>query len=557
VGRTGGALEGLAGWLIAALPGAFLAVFFAFPLLEILSVSFTGEQGPDLSGFVRLVGSAYYRETAAFTLGQALLSTVLTLGAALPCAYVFSTYVFPGRRLLLALASLPFVLPTLVVALAFQALLGRGGVVNDVLQALLNLERPPLRLDQTLTIILIAHVFYNFALVLRMITAFWSAQSVRLEEAARTLGVSGWQLWWRVRLPVLRPVLWASFLLVFIYTFTSFGVVLVLGGVRFATIEVQIYYQTTAVFNLPMAAALCVFQMAVVGLLTALYVRYERQIQAVSGSLGRASRSPHSMSERIVVGAAALAVGLFLCVPLLALVWLSLTYAQDSPSLAPYAALLRGETRLPYHPLVAAANSLGFAVLTLVLSLGLGVAVVAVIVRRPGWGRWLNVAYMLPLGVSAVTLGLGMLLAFDEPPVNWRGAAWLVPVAHTLVALPLVVRMLLPAARAVPQPLLDASYTLGVGRLSTARRVVLPLVRRSALAAAVFAFNISVGEFGASAFLARPETPTLTSAIFRLLGQPRPEVFGQALALSVVLLLICLAGFAVLEWLADDKTPRW
>jgi thiamine transport system permease protein len=378
-----------------------------------------------------------------------------------------------------------------------------------------------------------------------------------MEEAARTLGVSGWRLWARVHLPVLRPVLWASFLLVFIYTFTSFGVVLVLGGVRFATIEVQIYYQTTAVFNLPMAAALCVFQMAVVGVLTALYVRYERQAQAVTGSLGRAARRPRSRRERAVVAITVLGVGLFLCVPLLALVWFSISYAQGSPSIAAYAALLRGDTRLPYHPLVAVANSLVFAVAALGLSLGLGGAVAAAVMRSPRWGRWLNVVYMLPLGVSAVTLGLGMLLAFDEPPVNWRAEAWLIPVAHTLVALPLVVRMLLPAARAVPQPLLDASRTLGAGPYATFRRVMLPLVRRSVLAAAVFAFNISVGEFGASAFLARPETPTLTNAIYRLLGQPRPEVFGQALALSVVLLLICLAGFAALEWLADEKTPRW
>src|SRR5690606_8436617 len=173
------------------------------------------------------------------------------LALAVPTAYIFTRYTFPGKNLLLSLSTLAFVLPTIVVAAAFRALIGEQGLVNNALEALFHLSDAPVQLERTLAIILIVHVFYNFAVALRMIYGFWANQSPRIDEAARVLGAHGWRLWWDVRLPMIRPALSASAALVFIFTFTSFGTVIVLGGPRFATLEVEIYQQAVNLFNLP------------------------------------------------------------------------------------------------------------------------------------------------------------------------------------------------------------------------------------------------------------------------------------------------------------------
>src|SRR6185503_18213394 len=241
-------------------PVVFLVIFFFYPLGSIFKVSLAPEGQLDLSGFGELITSSYYRDTLWFSLWQAALSTILTLAFALPGAYVFARFQFPGKSLLLSLATLPFVLPTVVVAAAFSALIGPRGVVNSTLMNLFTLATPPIQLDRSLTIILIAHVFYNYAVALRMISSYWANQNPRMEEAARVLGAHGWRLWRDVRLPILRPAIIASSTLVFIFTFTSFGVVLILGGPRFATIEVEIYRQAVNLFNLPVAAALSLVQ---------------------------------------------------------------------------------------------------------------------------------------------------------------------------------------------------------------------------------------------------------------------------------------------------------
>ena len=189
------------------LPPAFLLIFFFYPLISLFVVSLTPDGVLDLSGFAEIFTDDYYIRIFLFTTGQAALSTLLTVGLALPGAYAFARFDFPGKALLLSVSTLPFVLPTVVVAAAFSALIGERGIL-------------PLNLEGTLTIILIAHVFYNYALALRMISSYWATQSPRIEEAARVLGAHGWRLWWEIRLAAIRPAILASSALIFIFCFT-------------------------------------------------------------------------------------------------------------------------------------------------------------------------------------------------------------------------------------------------------------------------------------------------------------------------------------------------
>ncbi len=530
-------------------PLLFLLLFFFYPLASILSYSLFPEGQPDLSGFARLVTSDYYLNTFGFTLGQALLSTGLTLLLALPSAYVFARFQFPAKSLLLSLSTLPFVLPTVVVAAAFLALIGPRGLVNVGLMSLLGLDAPPIRLERTLTLILIVHVFYNYPVALRIIASYWTNLNPRLEQAAQVLGANGWRLWWAVRLPLLRPAIMAAGLLVFTFTFTSFGVVLLLGGPQFATIEVEIYRQTANLFNLPMAAALSLVQ---IGFMLALMLAYARLQRRLTGDLASAvlvARPPATRQQWLLVAVNLLLMIALLFAPLLALLVMSFQTA-DGLSLQYYAQLstnARGSV-LFVPPLQAIGNSLVFALLAMVLAVAFGtIAAYGLANRRRGSAAGVDVLFMLPLVTSAVTLGFGYIIAFDEPPFNWRTSAWLIPLSHTLVAMPFVVRTVLPALRSIPPSLQESAQVLGASRSQVWRLIELPLISRSLIVGATFAFTVSMGEFGASLFIARPDTPTIPVVIFRLLGQPGALNYGQALAMSALLMLVCALSFVLIE----------
>jgi thiamine transport system permease protein len=523
------------------LPLAFLGVFFLYPLGTLLARSLTDATGGlDLSGFAEILTSAYYRETLWFTTWQAALSTALTLGLAVPAAYVFVRYRFPGKSLLLALATLPFVLPTVVVAAAFDALLGERGVVNTALTGAFRLDAAPVQLERTLTMVLIAHVFYNLAVALRMIAGYWGNQSPRLEEAARVLGVSGWRLWTRVRLPLLMPAIAAAGVLVFIFTFTSFGVVLILGGPSYATIEVEIYRQALSIFDLPVAAALSLVQIGAMFAMMIAYTRLQRRIAVPVQARAQIERAPQTAAERAAVVATVGGLTALLFAPLGALVLRALTVAGGPENFTRLSSNPRGSV-LFVPPLTAVGNSVAFAAATTVLAVLLGLLAAALIESRRG--RWLDAVFMLPLATSAVTLGFGYLIALSA----LRSTAILIPLAHTLVALPFVVRSVLPALRMIPRSITEAARVLGEAPAGVWRRVTLPIVGRAVAVGATFAFTVSMGEFGASLFIARPDTPTMPVVIFRLLGQPGASNYGQALAMSVILMAVCAVAFVTIE----------
>ena len=217
-------------------PLVFLLLFYFYPLGSILKISLERSQQGLFSPFVEAIKSPIPWRVLAFTFWQAILSTILTLILGLPGAYLFAHYNFRGKSLLQALTSIPFLMPTLVVAAAFNSLVGPSGWLNIGLTHLFDLDSPPLQFNNTLTAILIAHVFYNTAIVLRMVGDYWSHLDPHLGQAAQLLGANRWQAIRGVILPVLSPAITAAALLVFIFDFTSFGVILILGGPRFATL---------------------------------------------------------------------------------------------------------------------------------------------------------------------------------------------------------------------------------------------------------------------------------------------------------------------------------
>ncbi len=530
-------------------PLLFLAVFFIYPLLNILGVSLAPQGQLDLSGFTRLVTTNYYLNTLTFTFVQAVLSTVLTLALALPSAFIFTRYDFAGKSLFLSLATLPFVLPTVVVAAAFTALIGPRGLINTFLISTFNFDTPPIQLDRTLTIILIVHIFYNYAVALRMITGFWANQNPRIEQAARVLGANGWRLWWHIRLPILRPAITAAGILVFIFTFTSFGVVLLLGGPRFATLEVEIYRQAVNLFNLPVAAALCLVQILLMFALMLVYTRLQRRFSTEITSAVNVAVRPSTLRDKLAVAVNILLMSVLLFTPLLSLI--AASFSSDQGLTFQFYQQLSRNPRgsiLFVPPIQAVGNSLIFALLTTLLALALGLMAAYLLSGRVSrWSNLLDPLFMLPLATSAVTLGFGFIITLDKPPLNLRSSPLLIPIAHTLVAMPFVVRSILPALRAIPPSYQEAARILGASSWRVWRLIEIPLISRALIVGATFAFTTSMGEFGASLFVARPDTPTIPIVIFRLLGQPGALNYGQALAMSAILMAVSAMGFILIE----------
>lgn len=520
-------------------------------MANILYYSLGADHGLLQGALNEFLESTVYLEILWFTLWQAVLSTILTFFLALPAAYLFARYQFIGKSFLTAFTTVPFVLPTVVVAAAFQALLGPQGVVNNILMGLFDLAHPPIRLDRTIWMILMAHVFYNFMIVVRMVGGFWKNLNPRIRESALILGATPWQTFSKITLPLLRPAIVTAALLVFVFCFSSFGVVLILGGPQFATLEVEIYQQALHMFNLPVAALLSVLQIAFTYMVMAAFSHFQKRAtnQLTWVAAENTIQVPHTWCQKVVVGTIVTYQILLLGTPLLALFIRSVWDGQQL-SLKYYWALIEsGTTSLFFVPLRQALfNSIGFGLLTVLAALFFGgLAAGFLSISRKGRLSFLDPMLMLPLSTSAVTLGLGFILAFDAPPLNLRTSIWLVPLSHSLVAFPFVIRSLLPALQSIPESLREAARTLGARPWQVRYHVDRPILLRALVVGAVFAFAVSMGEFGASVFVARPHTPTLPLAIYRLLGQPGAINYGQAMAMSTLLMLVTGGGFMLIE----------
>lgn len=509
---------------LLAPPVLFVGLLFVYPLVRILDVGLRPGGRLDLSVLGDVLGDAGLRGVVWFTLWQAVVSTVLTLAVGLPAAYLLSRFEFRGRRALAALVFVPFVLPTVVVGAAFA---GAG---------------------RSLAALFAAHVFFNVAVMTGVVGGFWSHVDPAIEDAAEELGARGFRRFTAVLLPLARPAIVGAATLVFLFTFTSFGVVLLLGGPGRATIEVEIYRQTSQLLNLPAAAALTLVQIGVVtALLWAGGIAETRSVvrQPLVSERGVA-RSPRSRGERVFVGATAFGLAVFVLGPPARLLLRSLR-GPGGLTLSRYTELgsVRRGGVLPVSPLGAIADSVAFAAVAALIAVLIG-GVAAFAVARARRSSGLRTLIGLPLGVSAVTIGFGYVVAFGRAPLDLRGSALLVPLAQAVIALPFVVRLMAPVLASIQEDVAENAAALGASPRAVLRDVTLPMASRAALGAAVFAFVVSLGEFGATAFLARADHPTMPIAIYRLLGQPGAASVGQATAMSVLLMAVtAVAAYAI------------
>ena len=541
-------------WFI---PILFLLVFFFYPLGATFNLVFQEifQKGLSVIKWARIM------RPLGFTFYQAFLSTILTLCLGLPAAYVFGRFTFPGKTLLRVLATIPFILPTVVVAASFNALLGPRGWMNLFLMNLFDLSAPPINVLNSLFAILIAHLFYNTTIVLRMVGSALEQLDPRLEEAARSLGASPFRAFWEVTLSLIKTPVLAAALLVFLFDFTSFGVILLLGGPGFATLEVEIYTQALYMLNLPLSGVLSIIQMICTLVITIVYTQLNRRINVgLNPRLkGENLRLVKTRLQRLMVIVILVTLVSLLVLPLTALAARSFTRleanrgdrseVQTGFTLAYYQELFINRQGSLFYvpPIKAALNSLIYALETVLFSVLLGLLAAYALSKKNRFNRILDPLLMLPLGTSAVTLGLGFIIVFTKPPLDVRSFPLIIPFAHSLVALPFVVRTLQPAIMSIPRSLQQAASVLGASPWKVWREIDFPIIFKAGVVAAIFSFTISLGEFGATSFLTRPEAPTLPVAIYRFLSQPGGLNYGQAMAMATLLMFVCGLSIYLLE----------
>jgi thiamine transport system permease protein len=493
-------------------PVLVLAVFFVLPVSAMIGRGF--DDGP--RAVLEVLGRPRTRRVVWFTVWSAGAATLVSVALGMPAAHVLHRLDVPGRSVVRSVLVVPFVLPTVVVGVAFR-LLVRGTP-----------------LDGSALAIVAGLVFFNVAVVIRVVGAAWESLDARPGEAAAALGASPAQVFRTVTWPALRPAVVSAASVVFLFCATSYGVVLTLGGLRYSSVETEIYLLTTQLLDLQAAAALSIVQLLAITALIVVVGRLRRSPDPTTARRpNRARRPGRGDLPQVVATVVALAL---VVTPLLTLLAGSLR-EDGTWTLANYRRLRTvGDGNALLVPVTdALVTSLRTAVDATWMSLLLGGLIAVVVSRRSlsraerGLRSTLDAFFMLPLGVSAVTLGFGFLLTLDT------SSRLLVPIAQALVALPLVVRTLVPVLSGVDDRQRQAAASLGAGPLRTFATVDLPVVRRPLLVAAGFAFAVSLGEFGATSFLVRDEHPTLPVVIFQLIGRPGSENFGMALAASVVL----------------------
>jgi thiamine transport system permease protein len=512
----------------AAIPLLVLGIFFLLPVGGMISRGFVQHGRLDVGGALAVLGRPEIRRAIWFTVWTALAGTALSLLLGLPAAHVLYRLDFPGRTWLRALAIVPFVLPTVVVGVAFELLIGESGPLGG-----LGLDGSPIAIVAGL-------VFFNASVVIRVVGGAWESLDPRPAEAAAALGASPLRVFRDVTFPALRPAVVSAATVVFLFCATAFGIVLTLGGLRYSSVETQIYLLTNTLLDLQAAAALSILQLAVVACLLLAAARVRRTPDGSVARIRVRPRRPTTADLPALLGTAVLLV--LVVGPLTELVVGSLR-VEGEWSFANYRALQTpGSHQALLVPVTTAlVNSLRIAVDATWMSLLLGLSVAAIVTRRSrGRGErrlrsTLDGLFMLPLGVSAVTLGFGFLITLGRPPLDLRDSPLLIPVAQALVALPLVVRVLVPVLAGIDDRLHQAAATLGASPLRAMVVVDLPVIWKPLLAAAGFAFACSLGEFGATSFLVRDDRPTLPVVIFRLLSHPGDLNYGMALAGAVVL----------------------
>lgn len=510
-------------WL-ALVPMIAIITFVVLPTFNIFVSSLRFES-------LNLLRTETIRNVVWFTTWQSLVSTAFALVIALPLAFVTANFRFKAQRLTTSLVSVPFILPSIVVGVAFLQIL-------------------PNSFHRTAFALILAHTYFNFGFTSRLITARWLQIHPHLDDAARTLGASPLKLFTTVTLPLLSKAITNAALIVFTLCFTSYGVVRILGGPSRSTLETEIYFRAIQLGDVSGAMLLSALQILIIVSLFVVTTRASRNRfeQSTRPTISR-QKSLQTRKQKFIATTIISIATVFAIVPLLAIAFKSINTNSKFTTTAWRTIFTSPEIS---HSLI---KTLTYAVIAMTLATLLGLLSACSVAYNNNF-RLISGLTTLPIVISAVSIGLGIIITFDTKPFDWRGTQFMLPLAHALVALPLAMRVILPVLQAIPDSLRQASSVLGASPQQTWLNIDLKIIRRAVISAAAISAAVSIGEFGASSFLARRGAETLPITISRLLSRPGDSLQSQAFALATLLAIFSLITIFVIDSFANTKFAR-
>ena len=473
-----------------------------------------------------------------FTIEEAFVSALISTVAAVPFAAFFSRYRFPGRKAILALSGLSFTMPAILVVLGFVIWYGNNGYLNTLLAGIIGTGAKPIRILYSFPAIILAHAYLNFPIAFLIITSAWSERSETEELAAYTLGKSRLWTFSHVTLPSLRGSVASSFALIFLYCFSSFAIVLVLGGQpRYYTIEAEIYRRVYIDADIPSAAAISIIALTATAIMLLIMPsgRREKRIGRKARELRKAKGGSLAAAFLIV-----LLILLFLLPPMIAIVYRSFHAKGGAFTTEHWAkGLSAGYGAMLSSFIIAFVSSY----------LSASAASAIALYSAHSRSRFLPFFSTLPLAAGSVTIGLGLLIASSYiGSLIPLSADWiryiLLLAAHVMITLPFSVRTITPRAQAIPEVLRDSAYTLSMSSRKTIRKVEKPLLRSGRRKAFCFSFALSLGEVNATMMISLGRLTTLPALIYDLIGR---YDYQSASALGTILLLEALIVFIIAE----------
>ncbi len=491
---------------VQLLPLAALALFFTFPVASMVARFLRP------SSLTNTISDSSLASVWWFTTWQALASTALTLIVGLPLTWALSRFTFRGARTIAGLVTVPFFMPAVVVATGVKALLQEPSVTG----------------------ILWAHVVFNVAVIVRIVGPRWSLMDQSIEDTAADLGATQWRTFQFIALPYIGDALRQASAIVFMFCFSSFGVIAILGGISRRTVESEVFIQAVRLGDTSTAISLSALQALVILVVYTLGTRHQQTSEQVELTI---HTRPVPQRLRTAVGAAVIIPTAIVVTPLIGVIAKSFII-DGSITVNSYKWLFNGTTEaIGINTTSTLVTSITFAVICALIT----TTSALVIANARNKNTLINTLTAVPLMTSAVTLGLGVIVTFNKDPFDWRSETWLIPVLHSVIALPLAVRTLNPAVAAIPEETRQAATSLGASPWRVWRRIDLPLLTPAIRRAAGLSAAISLGEFGATSFLTRSDSTTIPIAIQQLMGHPGDTLTQSAFALAA----LCVVTFTL------------
>ncbi|MHA2330845.1 MAG: ABC transporter permease [Candidatus Hodarchaeales archaeon] len=552
----------LAFMALLSIPVIFLFFFFYFPLLNLFFTVLSDNETVNAGIFnviVSIITNPLNVYIIQFTFYQAILSTLFSIICGLPGAYILANYHFPGKGIVKALMTVPFVLPAIVVVLGFILVYGEFGLLNQITTSWFGIA--PFSFEGTFHGVLMAHIFYNTPVVIRLISASWEVTDPEIDEVSRTLGSKSWHKFKNVTLPAIIPGLAASSLLVFIYCFTSFAIIFSVGGIHYKTLEVRIYESVQGFrFDFVEGAILALVQLITITVVLVVYMSFMQKFRKRESMRSRVVTKKPLISKEGWKGVIKLLPVLayftlftaFFFLPLALVLVSSFIDVTGHITLEAYLTVISTQRNqyLGISPINQLLNTLIFSTIVAIVSVTFGLLAAFLtrdLLKRMESKTAFFVLFILPMTTSGIILAFSLITLYRRSPIVGSQAWLAVIIAHVLVAFPFINRTLIASFDKINPELVEVAKTLGANRWQIFYQVELPQLIPGMIVSASFAFAISAGEFGATYFIARSEFTTLAVGVYQFLATPQHGNIIFSSAMSSILIAVCVTCFLIIE----------